>query len=264
MRFIYVDEAGISAKEEVAVVAGVIINADKDWKALENYLLAVRDKHIPPEHRKGFIFHAKDISAGNKLFSDRKQWPPHKRKQLIKDLLWARPTVGFSISVGLSRKEHGKYKNEKGYALVRHLCAYASCLVGCEQYMREFGEQGEVAMIIAEDTPTAKKHVKDVHDDLVSTEPEFPVFRELLPMRHIVDTVHFAEKARSPLLQFADACAFAFRRHLSGFAGAEEYMEWLIGPLGKLSDLDPDASSGYQLLVSTGPFDVQFAASVSP
>ena len=35
MRFIYLDESGISTKERVPVVAGVIVNADKELSSVE-------------------------------------------------------------------------------------------------------------------------------------------------------------------------------------------------------------------------------------
>lgn len=37
-----------------------------------------------------------------------------------------------------------------------------------------------------------------------------------------METVHFAEKRESPLLQFADACAFAFRRSLASQSRGDE------------------------------------------
>ncbi len=35
VRFVYLDESGISINEAVTVVAGVIVDADKQWKAVE-------------------------------------------------------------------------------------------------------------------------------------------------------------------------------------------------------------------------------------
>lgn len=251
LRFVYVDEAGISAHEPVAVVAGVIVNADKDWKQLEDYLLDVRDAYIPLKNREGFVFHAKDISAGNKLYADPEVWPKERRQDFIKEVLYARPLLGFSVSIGIARMQ--PHHNGASHALIRHLLAYSACVAGCEQYMREFGEDGEIAMIIAEDTPSAKSHIKKVHSDLVSRSPEYPAFREILPVRHIVDTVHFAGKDQSPLLQFADACAFAFRRYLAGYSESEAYVEALVGPLGSLADFPADQSDGYKILASVSP-----------
>lgn len=192
LRLVYLDEAGTSTHEPVTVVAGVIINADRDWKKLENYLLGVRDAYIPVHQRDGCIFHAKDISAGNKIYSDKDIWPIQRRQNFIKEILYARPLLGFSVSVGIARNLDNSKKNSD--TLIRHLMAYSCCLLGCESYMRDFGDKDEIATIIAEDTPTAKKHIKRAHLDMIDKNSTFPDFREYISIRHIVDTVHFAEK----------------------------------------------------------------------
>ena len=38
VRMVYLDESGISIKERFTVVAGVIINADQQWKVVEKYV----------------------------------------------------------------------------------------------------------------------------------------------------------------------------------------------------------------------------------
>ena len=66
-------------------------------------------------------------------------------------------------------------------------------------------------MAVAEDVPNLKKYIKWTHAGLKGESGRFlQPFRDFGPLRHIVDTVHFAEKRESPLLQFADACAYAF------------------------------------------------------
>ena len=79
LRLIIVDEAGISRNENICVVAGVVVNADSAQRHLEQYLGMLRDLYIPEEDRNGFVFHCKDISAGNKYFADEARWPPPLR-----------------------------------------------------------------------------------------------------------------------------------------------------------------------------------------
>jgi hypothetical protein len=38
VRIVYMDESGTSAKEEIALFSAVMVDADKQWKAVEKYL----------------------------------------------------------------------------------------------------------------------------------------------------------------------------------------------------------------------------------
>src|SRR5690349_11146121 len=78
MRMVYLDESGISTREPYLVVAGAIVHADKQWKALEKYLHHMRDDVIPPNLRKDCVFHATDLYHGTKKFH-RDQWPQEYR-----------------------------------------------------------------------------------------------------------------------------------------------------------------------------------------
>lgn len=249
------DEAGTSKPEPVTVVAGVIVNADKDWKRLEDYLLGVRDAYIPPEQREGFVFHAMDVSAGNKVYADEEVWPVERRFNFIKEMLYARPLLGFSVALGFCRREANEAAQDN--VLFRHLMAYFQCVCACEMFMREYADPDEVALLTAEDTPAAKKHLKGTHAELTSPTSRFAKQDGFFPIRHIVDTVHFAEKSQSPLLQFADACAFAFRRELSGYSGGADYLECLRGPVAEPLMITKDEMVGNRLLASTEPMDVR-------
>lgn len=85
----------------------------------------------------------------------------------------------------------------------------------------------EVAMLIAEDRPIMRKMLKFAHAILRGrAPPEFqgllsetlvadPILSKLvLPLERIVETVHFAEKGESSLLQIADLCAFTIKRNM--------------------------------------------------
>jgi hypothetical protein len=61
MRFVYLDESGTSSNEQIAVVAGVIINADLQWKRVEEYIDNLIRLHVPLELRDGFTFHGTDL-----------------------------------------------------------------------------------------------------------------------------------------------------------------------------------------------------------
>src|SRR5688572_19923792 len=67
VRFIFCDEAGISNPEHepFAVVAAVIIDADRQLHAIERHLAKLVDRHIRPRHREGFVFHATELFNGS-------------------------------------------------------------------------------------------------------------------------------------------------------------------------------------------------------
>ena len=87
MRLIYVDEAGISSitQEPFLVVAGVIVDADKQFKSVQAYLDELVEKHIPKDRRDGFAFHAMELFHGTKRFN-REFWSFEKRLEILDDL----------------------------------------------------------------------------------------------------------------------------------------------------------------------------------
>lgn len=64
MRIVCLDESGISANDPCAVVAGVIMQPEKQAKALDDYLRSMVEDHIAPDRREGFAFHATEIYSG--------------------------------------------------------------------------------------------------------------------------------------------------------------------------------------------------------
>jgi hypothetical protein len=60
VRFIYTDEAGISASEPVTVVAALIVHADTQWHKAANLINALLG-YVPKRYQEGFVFHATSI-----------------------------------------------------------------------------------------------------------------------------------------------------------------------------------------------------------
>jgi hypothetical protein len=56
VRFVFLDEGGISQREPFAVVAGVVVHGDKQLIPLELEIQRLVRKHIPQEHQDGFVF----------------------------------------------------------------------------------------------------------------------------------------------------------------------------------------------------------------
>lgn len=232
MRLIAVDEAGTSVNDAVTVVASVLFHSAEQIAALESHLDEVRSKHIPAEYREGFVFHAKTIWSGGKPpFEDKTAWPHLRRVEIIKDVLAARATLGFSVSYGYALKDPDATGNMVDYAHWRHMTAYTLSLCGCERYLRQHAAEGEVAAMLAEDHPTHGHDLEALHRDIVSPTTDFPIYPELIPMKHVAPTLIRQKKTGSPLLQYADACAFALRRFFSGKEDARPLLDALKGPL---------------------------------
>ncbi|MES0061903.1 DUF3800 domain-containing protein [Mesorhizobium sp. M0041] len=227
LRFVYVDEAGTSRNDPVAVVAGIIVNADKQWRLLEEHLQGVRNEFLPVEDRNGFVFHAKDLWHGSGYFR-RDKWPQEVRINIIKEILKAIAAISAPICIGYVFKERElKFNRQEHEDLSYHIMAYTNALMGMEAYMRDCAESDEVAAVYAEDHARAKQYIRRTHGILQGkegdaikgpngsvTNPRSMMNSEYYPIRRIVETVHFAEKKDCALLQYADAIAFAAARKL--------------------------------------------------
>jgi hypothetical protein len=99
-----------------------------------------------------------------------------------------------------------------------HTIAFTTSTLIIEKVIRKRWAD-EVVQIVAEDNDKVRVRIKDVHQMLrnptkVSGGPIIP--NDLLPLRKIRNSVHFASKQESYPLQLADICAFTIRGHLSG------------------------------------------------
>jgi hypothetical protein len=92
----------------------------------------------------------------------------------------------------------------------------------------------EVAMLIAEDRTIVRKMLKLAHTiqrgraplqlqqelESILADGNNPLLN-VLPLDRIVESVHFAEKNESSLLQVADVCAFAIKRKIMNATHAD-------------------------------------------
>jgi hypothetical protein len=99
--------------------------------------------------------------------------------------------------------------------------------------MRTFAKK-EVSLLIAEDRPTVKSALRRIHIFLQTAKKEWieeAGGSQWVPLRQVRDTVHFAEKADSRLLQLADVCAFVVKRHLMKKDDVSSFHDALKGQL---------------------------------
>jgi hypothetical protein len=257
VRFVYVDESGISVNEPVVVVAGVIINADLQWRAVEKHVSQLIDEYVPEEHRKGFVFHAKDLFHGSGLIFDRRKYPLERSREALKDLLSIPRKFLLPVVYGYLIKRSRRLEVGRNQSM-----AYSLCAVAVEAYMRSNADFTEVAALVAENNTDTRRAVKVMHDilkgkyrQLESAADIFSLLLEyapnVLPVRRIVDTVYFAEKNDVFLLQIADACGLIIRYFKERKANVEEFFDALTNYNPKCLDTGGDMPAGYASLVWT-------------
>ncbi|MCG6205116.1 DUF3800 domain-containing protein [Rhodopseudomonas sp. HC1] len=253
MQLVYLDEAGISNRvhEPYLVVGGVIVNADKKWKLLEQHLSTLAEELVPeyvPYYGHRLIFHAKDIWHGSGLF-DRKKWPLERRLEILTRLSAIPAEFNLPLVVSYINRNHYAAlfdeqrckdpADQKIQNMWAHLEAFINAVRRVEKWM-EANASDEVAILIAEDTDRIKRLLASLHSsytDRMSAGKEQgmdevqaliqPLARDknsafndywgkaqLFQSNYIVDAVHFAKKEASLLLQIADHCAFFAKRKL--------------------------------------------------
>jgi hypothetical protein len=248
MRYLYVDEAGTSAKEPVTVVVGILVHADSHWLSAATRIRQLFDSYVPENRRRGFIFHAKEVLGGGRDLTD---WDFAARIKLVKAMVKIPRQLGMVICLGMVRRDagapdlRGKLRPEK----FQHLFAFQHCVANADQYLRTYANPSEVASIVAEDVHDMRRFLRagiDMLRERPNTLPAgafMPTSENIefgtspLPFQwkitKIVDNIHFEVKTSAPLLQIADACAFSFRRRFADQRYGEELVRAMIkNPLG--------------------------------
>jgi hypothetical protein len=230
VRFVFLDEGGISRDEPFAVVAGVFVHGDEQLIPLENELERLKQKHIPEKNQKDFIFHAMDIWSGaGKVFKDREKWPLPRRLAILHDL--ARMPCKFDLPIvyhGYERnkfiateaeiKRVGRQPTDFERHVAVHAVAFCVAILRTEEIMR-VKWTSEVAQLVAEDNDQVRGAVRETQqiflDPSKASGPLHDNSKAMLPLKKIRGSVHFAKKSESPPLQLADVCAFIIRGHLA-------------------------------------------------
>jgi hypothetical protein len=230
VRLIMMDEAGVGdpAHEPFLAVGAVIVHADRQAKHLEAALRQIRGKHCP-DAPEDFVFHAMHIfsgESGNRYFSrDGGQWPKEKRWAILDDLVAIPKAYDLALVHGaVDRSDPSQIKEPNIRDLppgkqvdVLHAIAFMICATKADWWMRHKARSNEVAMIVAEDHPTAKAALRRIHSFAMSptnVTTLVPGWETYLPLRKIIDTVHYGTKRESALLQLADVWSFVVKRRL--------------------------------------------------
>jgi Protein of unknown function (DUF3800) len=225
MQLIYLDESGTGnpAFEPNVVIAGVMVDADLQWRALERYLKDMADDFALAEDREGFVFHAVELVNGGKRVC-REKYPRKKRDHFLQALcevprVFQLPVLCFHVPRQRIRDRSPGLREDE---IVSNaiLQASMSCVQGAEQLMRKRPIEKEVAMVIYEDNGKTNKSVRTLHNAfrsaLWSDHLEKRHLTNLVPFDRVIETAHFAEKTDASVLQVADVCAYVLGRLLRG------------------------------------------------
>jgi hypothetical protein len=236
VRLVYLDEGGIDRKAPILTVAGIMVHGDRQYPEIDKRLLQVIDKYIPPPDRLGFVFHATDVFHGSRYFDSRKpEWDsPQKRIPILNDLAAIIDDLHLPVVAGSYEKAkfgHALEPEQDAGVLLSlsdpafkgnmiHSSAAMDCLLWADKWLAEYAPT-ELATVVHEDRASAKRLIKRIVRTMRNVEllkaSGFPVDaleKFALPLRRIIDTVHFAEKADARPLQLADLCAFTLARGL--------------------------------------------------
>jgi hypothetical protein len=257
VRLVYLDEAGVSkiSEEPYLVIAGVILNADQDWRPLQRHLQSIARKYIPSEDRDNIIFHAKDIFHGSGYFV-REKWDRPKRMEILDSIAEIPQRFHLPVAIGfVDRAIAANYFQTTHRAKLTRLglqevvplpdstvatLTYASSFVQVVESVDNWislNASSEVAMLVAENTGKIQGALKAIHRGYSPDGSYDPKYDYLYTVRNIVDTVHFAAKRESVLLQLADTCAFIIKRHLMGRVDVASCFNLLKAQI--ISSLDP-------------------------
>jgi hypothetical protein len=217
------DESGTSKFEPHLVVAAVIVHADRQLDRLELRLSELVEKHIEPQYRDGFVFHASSLFnpwPGEGEFPPGLRDDRERRLGILEELTSIPAELRLPVCVGYVEKHRFSQiylaAGLKPQLLVAemHASAMALCTVSVERFMRDqtrdevawlFAENNDHVRRIAEDTQTLMKSSNAAERLDISS-------KDILPLVKIKDGINFARKEESPSLQLADACAWTIRK----------------------------------------------------
>ena len=262
VRYIFIDEAGISAREPVSVVAGIIVHADKQCAPAEEAIESVLD--LIPAHKRAQCqaFSAKKIWGDEKL---RENWPLDERMNLLKEMMSIPRKLKLTVAFGACLRTTQLPENilkDRGITLVQahHGIAFQECVARADSWINQYARYNEVATVIAEDVPESKNLLKRLAKHLLTTpranspnpvrlvHPAIPGsnVKQFRPRKvsRIRLPIHFVEKQEEALLLIADACAFGFRRFLSKQNRGQEFADAILGNAGSVERYKIDDWTG--------------------
>jgi len=221
-RFVYMDEAGTSNKahEPWLVVGGVIVHGDHQLDNLYNALAEILQKHLPG--MDDVILHTCDIYGGNGPVFDKDrhpEWTFPKRAAILDDLAALPSRLNLWVTTGALQREGFPHtfdeKPEGDLTKEAQVCAYVSCLIEIDFWMRQNAKK-ENCMLIVENNDRAKKLIKETQQffqDPRNLSQLGEGYEEYFPLQRVREDPAFQEKRSSHPLVLADFISFIFKRY---------------------------------------------------
>ncbi len=235
VRITYLDESGTDPREPFFVVAGVVVDGDKQLAPVEDYLEGLVQKHIPKKDWLGFVFHAADIWNGNNYFKDHDDWPWERREPIFKDVVETIPKFRLPVCIGFFDRVKGVHMLQTGTPQERDALVHTMSFIGMTIQLEGCFRQhwpDQYTILVHEDRPPVRQVLKDMtlimrNLDKMDAELRRAFPTENLPLTHIRDTPHFASKDDCRLLQLSDHCAYLLRGTLGGNKRHQPYHDIL-------------------------------------
>jgi hypothetical protein len=224
-KFIYMDEAGTDIGAPVTVVAGVVVDPDKEWDRVFQLMEGLRRKL--PDIPENWVLHATELFSGGRTLT-RDKYGKEIRHPVLEGVFQLPRMMKLPIFVAYQwehpAEEGWDPKNEMFF---RHCTTFIGALKSANGLMRE-AYPDERANITAEDVPDKRQFLGQIPIMLrMASTPEYVTGPT--PFDRIVDTPNFASKQGAPHLVLADGIAFAVRLYLSGHKDGHWAMQHLFG-----------------------------------
>ncbi len=224
VRLTYCDDCGLfNVKQEpYIVVAGFLLDADRQLVSVEEHLERLSFKCFPAGIPANFYFHAKDLYHGSGFFP-RDHWSLDDRMSILLELaetprLFELPVMSAHVRRDLiPRYEFPPNMTDKEREVRAYVNTFARFCEQVEEFMVRRASN-EITTIIAEDRDSVKNRLKAAHN--AYRDPQAMRRRDpslmYFPFQHIREGLQFSAKSESKVLQIADTCAFVIKRHLIG------------------------------------------------
>lgn len=243
MSVIYVDEAGTSHDEPYRVVVGVNVPDGEHNDAIFRAMNNLFDQCVPSALRPEFQFHAKEVFNGGKLIR-REDWPQDQRLHFYKAFLAIAPSLRLPIHIGAVQAGtpydglSGKHRGE-----MDHILAFTYMMDAANRHLQRRRPSPDRLSMVYERVPEREGLIRAAYK--IFKEASFELSSEHLHRglelgsrvntnfrmsgERFIDVPNFALKSDAPVLQLADAIAFAFRRYLAGGSHGPTLLKSVIG-----------------------------------
>jgi hypothetical protein len=231
VRVVYSDESGCGSikKEPVTVVAGIVLNLDTQWEAVEAEITVA--KMGAPAHLLD-----KRTLKGSLLYSAmRKGISP--AEEILREILSIPVRNKIPIFYGaVDRAECIQTPGAKRESpLTEYRIAFNHCLTDVDRAATTFAT-GERVLWIAEESDAQREMASRgghfFHSIMKQSRFEGGAFVPSGERSSIIDTVYFGKKRHSTALQLADICCSTVTAHLQ-----EKYYGWKKTGVGPFYDL---------------------------